>query len=115
MSEVTDRIDIHNPRPMSVSAPETVFGGSCRKLLPVHDSLPEEFRTERDTWCRVVSRWFFHGLDSKSLVAKPGIDHTAALAHCTAIMRSWEPKHEHKIRGVAFLMSKWFEPYKGTT
>jgi hypothetical protein len=24
-------------------------------------------------------------------------------------MRSFEPKHEHKIEGVAYLMSQWFE------
>lgn len=30
--------------------------------------------------------------------------------HISACLGSYEPKHEHKIAGVAYLLSLWFEP-----
>ena len=40
---------------------------------------------------------------------KQGISLSLALRHLGACLSSWEPKHEHKTAGVAYLMSLWFE------
>jgi hypothetical protein len=42
-------------------------------------------------------------------VVREGVDAKAAWRHCAALLRSFEPKHEHKEAGVAYLMSQYFE------
>jgi len=99
----------HFARPTPVTALDLAFGGDIGKLMPDYKNLPEEFRRERDPWSRLIHKWFFSGLDTSSLKPKEGIDKVVALKHCQAIMCSFSPKHEHKIAGVAWLMSQWFE------
>jgi hypothetical protein len=58
---------------------------------------------------------FFKGLsqeDINELIPKEGIDKIKALKAITSILRSFEPKHEHKEAGAAFLLSEWFEEPK---
>lgn len=110
-------IDVNNPLPIDVDDASVVFGGAggaLRRMLPPRDQLPEEFRRRSDPWCDVADRWFFNGLNASELRPKPGIDAAKALRHLRTIMGSFEPKHEHKIGGVGFLMSRWFEPIEGT-
>jgi hypothetical protein len=45
-------------------------------------------------------------------VTKEGIDRSVAMRHLKCIMSSWEPQHEHKTAGVAYLMSLWFEKFE---
>ena len=97
-----------NPQP--VTDLDMAFGGNIDKLLPSYNTLPKDFIRGYSPWCQVVSQWFYKGLDAKSLMPKDDIDKTAAFRHLKAVMGSWEPKHEHKIAGVAYLMSLWFEP-----
>ena len=40
---------------------------------------------------------------------KEGVDTKKALRHVKAVLGSWEPKHEHKEAGVAFLLNEWFD------
>ena len=87
-----------------VAFPTTVTG----VLLPARADVPEEFRRDRSPWCRVVGRWFFRGLNG--FAVREGIDRTTALRHLKACMGSWEPKHEDKTAGVAYLMSLWCDP-----
>jgi hypothetical protein len=82
-------------------------------LMPAYADIPEEFRRGRTPFHEVQARWFFGGLPRWPLQPKPGIDHTAALRHLSAIQRSWTPPHEHKAAGVAYLMSLWYEPPRG--
>lgn len=96
-------------QPKPVSDVDLAFGGRIADLMPGYKELPEEFRCERDSFSRIVSEWFFSGLDTNVLKAKDGIDKSAAFRHLRAIMCSFEPSHEHKIAGVAWLMSQWFE------
>ena len=82
-------------------------------LLPAWESIPDEFKRFQHysgTWGEFVSKWFLEGADASVLKAKPGIDRSHALRHLVAVMRSFDVKHEHKIAGVAFLLSQWFEP-----
>lgn len=79
------------------------------RLMPVYRDLPEEFRRDRSPYCDLVSTWFFKGLSKSALRAKLGIDAKRAFRHMGAIMGSWDPPHEHKTAGVAYLMSLWFD------
>ncbi len=77
------------------------------------DKIPPEFTRHGGTvWNNLASRWFFCGLDKSLLKPKDGIDMVDALTHLKYCIESWEPKHEHKQAGVAYLMSLWFEEVK---
>ena len=43
-----------------------------------------------------------------SLLPQEGIDAQTAWDHATMCLGSYEPKHEHKTEGVAWLLWKWF-------
>lgn len=96
--------------PATVTALDCAFGGRMEKLLPPYATIPEEYKRGHTKWNKVVSRWFFAGLPKETrFVPKPGIDEADAKAHLRAILVSFEPKHEHKEAGCAYLLSKWFE------
>jgi len=89
------------------------------KHLPRYADLPEDFKRHRgNDFCRAISMWFFKGaemhpngieIDGLKFTAKPGIDAKKALAAIRACMVSWEPKHEHKEAGCAYMLSQWFD------
>jgi hypothetical protein len=95
--------------PKQVTDVDLAFGGRIADLMPRYEELPDDFRSEQDPFSKIVNGWFFNGLNTSTLTAKAGIDKSAALRHCRAIMCSFDPSHEHKIAGVAWLMSQWFE------
>ena len=97
-------------KPKEVTQAETVFCSRVNELLPDMVGIPEEFQKKYNKWNTIVSTWFFRGLSKETqFIPKEGIDPQAALDHVTAIMRSFEPKHEHKMAGCAYLLSLWFE------
>ena len=100
------------PQPVDILA--TAFGGNMQQLLPAWGEIPDEFKRHNGTpWNKVQMTWFFKGLPEETEYdVKEGIDLTKALRHLGAIQRSWEPKHEHKEAGVAYLMSLWFNEIK---
>lgn len=80
------------------------------RLLPPYATIPDEYKRGRTKWNAVVDRWFFSGLPKETrFVPKPGIDTSEAKAHLKAVLVSFEPKHEHKTAGAAYLFSKWFD------
>lgn len=94
-----------------VSGVDLAFGGDMKKLLPKWDDIPEEYRNMNGItkWNKMVSDWFFCGIKDLKLKPKDGIDTHKAMSHIRAIMSSWEPKHEHKEAGCAYLLSQWFD------
>ena len=107
-----EKIDISKMLPVPVTGVDMAFGGDMDKLLPDYDSIPEEFKSgcNSNKWNKLFSNWFFYGLDEDTdFIPKEGIDVDAALKHISSIMRSWQPKHEHKEAGIAFLLQLWFE------
>jgi hypothetical protein len=82
-------------------------------LLPLYKDIPEDFKLERGDarkWTKIVNEWFFNGMRSvRVIVKRKEIDQVVAMRHLKEIMNSWEPQHEHKIAGVAYLMSLWFD------
>lgn len=121
--------------PITQAFPAQVIG----KLLPEWDEIPKDFQEEREAaapWIKFVRTWFFEGLDKMegvrpsdalidSIHAKAKADGVEedvsklipmvqeqidkAFKHLGAIQGSFEPKHEHKEAGVAWLASLWFD------
>lgn len=79
------------------------------KLLPTISQIPQEFKDRHTKWNKLFSDWFYNGLSELTVIPKENIDKNKALAVISAHMRSWEPKHEHKEAGVAYMMSLLFE------
>ena len=98
--------------PQDVDQVSMVFG-QIDGLLPPMEDIPEEFKRYRGSnWNKLVGEWFFAGIDSKVFIAKDGINKQLALRHLGTCMSSWNPMHEHKVAGCAYLMSLWFEEVK---
>lgn len=100
-----------------VSDVEVAFGTT--RFLPEWDSLPEEFRAGRAApWTAMARALFFQGHaagveGTQGLVLKEGIEPEAVRRATAALLTSREPKHEHKMAGLAFLLSEWFERADG--
>lgn len=92
--------------PHEVDDAALAFGGNVRTLLPPMDVIPEEFHEWGNPWVALMSEWFFKGLPKRPQF-KPGIDPEKAMRHLRTCLASWEPKHEHKEAGVAYLLSLW--------
>jgi len=91
-----------------VSDVEVAFGTT--KLLPKTTDLSEEFKkSDRTKWTKLFNDMFFVGLKSLDVVPKKDVEVNAALKCIKAHMGSFEPKHEDKEIGVAYMMSVLFE------
>lgn len=94
---------------VDVSNLDMVFGTNAMELLPPWSSIPDEFKRGRTKWNKLFRDWFYGGITSlDGFIPKPGIDKNAALRMIQACMGSWEPKHEHKEAGVAYMFSEFF-------
>lgn len=98
-------------QPQVIDAVDRAFPAHVSKLMPKYDEIPEEFTNFniKNKWQDLFNDWFYCGLSKLEVKPKPGIDKDVALIHIQTIMRSFEPKHEHKTAACAFLMSEWFE------
>jgi hypothetical protein len=96
-------------KPITVADVDIAFGGNIWKLMPAMAKIPSEFHHGSNKWNKFMSDWFYRGLKNLNVTPKKGIDEKAALRHLAAILKSWEPKHEHKEAAVAYLASLWFE------
>lgn len=96
-------------KPTEVSQVDMAFGaaGNLSKYLPDMKEIPENIDRK---WMKLTSKWFFRGLNG-DFVPKDGIDKNVALRHLKTILGSFEPKHQHKEAGVAYLMSLWFSDF----
>lgn len=103
-------------KPVKVSEVDLVFGWNVSKLIPPMEQIPVEFVSvsdhNRNEWVKMVNDWFFKGLKNVEWKPKEGVETTEAIRHVTAIMRSFEPTHEHKVAGCAYLLSEFFEDVK---
>jgi hypothetical protein len=99
--------------PVAVDEATMVFGGRINELLPPYADIPDDFKHDYHPWVRVVVQWFYRGLGETPLQPVDTIDRSMAIRHLATVMGSFAPKHEHKIAGVAYLMSLWFKPIEG--
>lgn len=96
-------------RPHEVDQLTLAFPANLGALLPATDAIPPDYRNRRQ-WESFARKWFAGTLpEGVHMHATEGIDARAAGRHLTAVLRSYEPKHEHKIAGVAWLASRWFD------
>jgi hypothetical protein len=83
--------------------------------LPLMEEIPDKFKELNTPQNRFIGNWFFLGMkleEMNKLIPKEGVDKKMAIQAIQAILRSWEPKHEHKEAGCAYLLSEWFEELK---
>lgn len=93
-------------KPAAVSNVDVAFPTDVRKLLPPYSEVPDDFkRFNGNERVRLAASLFCSG--GKLPATKPGIDRVAATRHLQVCLSSWEPKHEHKEAGVAYLLSLW--------
>jgi hypothetical protein len=120
--------DFRNPRPLPDDYPVfdltdaqvafSTFGGA--RYLNYYegqcDLVPRE-------WQKLASTMFFRGaqkadngdwlIGETRLKVKDGIDPVKAGRCISALLRSFEPKHEEKEATVGFALSKWFDRVDG--
>lgn len=95
--------------PMEVTDVELVFGGrNIKELLPDWKDIPKEFKEGDTKWNKLFTKIFYFGEAPGTIETVEGIDPQRAGRHILAIMKSFEPKHEHKEAACAYLMSLWF-------
>lgn len=86
---------------------EIAFGTT--RLLPKIEDIPDEFKAS-NTYTKLVESLFFTGKPTDGNVAFiPPFDDASAIHLARTVnahLRSFEPKHEHKIAGVAYMISK---------
>jgi hypothetical protein len=98
--------------PIPIDELDQAFGTRAMDILPKYSEIPEEFLRDSHPWVAWQRGWFFKGL-KKYPKPKEGIDRDLAMANLACCQHSFEPKHEHKMAGVAYLASLWFESPDG--
>lgn len=93
----------------SITDPEMAF--STERLLPTWEDIPEEFKKDSgNLYVKLVSALFYGGeLPNCGMEFLPDFDDEKAPADLNKCVRahlqSFAPKHEHKIAGVAYMVS----------
>lgn len=88
---------------------DVYFGpNNIAEFLPAMGDIPKEFHHRDNQWNKFICNWFYNGLKEWP-VAVEGVSSKQAVAHIKVILGSFEPKHEHKITGCAYLASLWFK------
>ena len=95
----------------AVSKVDSIFPTTVKDFIPPYDAIPKEFKAWNGSrWeLQFVQDAFYRGMINIKTLPKDGVDSDAAMAHIRYVLGSWEPKHEHKVAGVAFLLNDWFE------
>lgn len=97
-----------------VTTADLAFPASVRQWLPKWEDIPEDFkrrRGEAEAYCKFVSAWFFNGVSAEEWDQKwrlrDGVtfeDAKERTLQIKCILGSFEPKHEHKEAGAAYLL-----------
>jgi hypothetical protein len=104
--------------PMSVSPVESLLAPCSPKinihnLIPEYTDIPPEFLDATNSLNDIAWKWYDRGLPAGTqLVPNEGIDLTQATRHIVTILRATSIEQNHKIAGVAYLMSLWFKTIK---
>lgn len=103
-----NKAEIH---PKKLDGPSIAFPTTVDGFIPEYCDIPEEFKRGHTPQNKLFNRMFCAGVRVSFLKEKPGINRKDALNHIRYVSRSFEPKHERKEAGVAFLIAEWFEPF----
>jgi hypothetical protein len=93
------------PDEVTLAFPANVVG-----VMPGYvDLRTTEFDRLEHPLRQFAERWFSDGLAPRTMfLPTSGINTKLALRHLHGILRSTQPKHEHKLAAVAFLLNEWF-------
>lgn len=87
----------------SVTDVEIAF--STTRLLPAWEDIPEDFK-RGNLYTRIASAVFYgDSLPNADVQLKPGFQREHVSRAIRAHLRSFSPKHEHKIAGVGYMLS----------
>lgn len=98
-------------QPQQISDVQAAFPASVTgTLLPPREEIPEEFYSRSNKWAEFVSHMFFRGWDGTDpvLIRNPDVDSDRAFLHVQTVLKSFEPRHQDKEAGAAYLLSLWF-------
>jgi hypothetical protein len=100
-------------QPNRISKAQQVFAANVvDTLMPPMAEIPDDFQQGRTPWNEFISTLFFRGsaraFEDWELTINPDVDGQLAFTHISTILRSFEPKHEHKEAAAAWLASRWF-------
>lgn len=95
-------------QPPKVSDVDIAFGGCDH--MPDVKTLPEDYRNERAHACTVAQDLFFKGgkMADYGYTCREGVDQNDAIRAIRAVLGSFQPKHEHKIAAVGWMIDQWF-------
>ena len=102
------QVDWTKPQPVSdvlFAFPANVIG----TLLPPEGEIPKELWDWNDFWHQMASQIFNFGTSKNIAWLRSGLEPAEVVRHTDAVLRSFQPKHQHKIAGVAYLLSLWFQ------
>jgi hypothetical protein len=88
---------------------DIVFPTKALQILPPYKDIAEEFKRDSNKWVKVAHDWFYCGLKEDKWKPKDGVDQNKALRVIQACLGDFSPSQEHKMAGVAFLLSEWFD------
>lgn len=96
-----------------ISDVDYAFPAHVLGLMPEFKNIPEKYKDGNTPANAFVNMWFYSGVKGLRATPREGVDGVKAMRHLSAIMRSFEPKHEHKEAACAFLLDEWFSDYQG--
>lgn len=91
---------LENP---TVTDIEVAFGST--KYLPKMEDIPEEFFKRRNVYVQLFNDIFFKGVSELNYEPIEGFDRATINRLISSHAGSFDPKHEHKEAGVAYMMS----------
>jgi hypothetical protein len=101
----------NNPKPVTdldLAFPSHVIGS----YLPLEKDIPKEFWKCHNTFNEMSESIFLGTTANWGFQLNQGIDLEMFKRHIKTCLGSFEPKHEHKIAGVAYLLSLWCSEVK---
>lgn len=94
--------------PHETSALDEAFPARGDQLTPDYAALPQEFR-DGNVWTEAASALLFGHSQSVVMHLKKGLDEVAVRGHIRCVLGTFSTKHEHKIAGAGYLLSRWFD------
>lgn len=89
---------------------EIAFGST--EHLPKWENIPDEFKVNypEHPGVTMAAQWFYGTLAGAKLPpVREGVNEIEAMRVIRAILVSFEPKHEHKMAGVGYLINEWWD------
>lgn len=97
-------------KPHKFSDVDRAFPAHVLEHMPKMEDIPAKYRRHsQDAIDRLFYKMFYGGFQGNpSFHPAPDIDAGEAWRHIDCILRSFQPKHEHKEAAVKYLVSLWF-------